>query len=763
MDPTGGAISGAAGVAAVGSAIKNAGGEVGEQLVSGAARPFQIFWEKVMGLWDKISEKFGWIAVVVLIAWLVVRFGPGLWAGAARGLNEQGVSSGEDAVRRVGEEAENIGQGMSGEFEKQQAAVSGDYYESEIDEYSKEDLGVEIEELTLSESSYKVSDPVSAWIHIKANTIPNDESEMIVNVQCILKDPKNEDDLIYGRTSNDVYEYSVVDEEEFDINCNFDDGDLVEGTNEVIARVTYDFYTSSFLEASFMDYQSLRTVLKDNPDLLADVEQDPTATNTQGPVAVGIGTRSFPIPVGSTKDPTLGISLTNRWDGEIKNFSNILIVVPDSIELPNCDSTKPIKKISDPDLEMEGYNVYAVDRTGIDNINQNLARDENNFVSEDITCIMNIDKSSMLSGASLLSPVYKTIFVNAQYTYQAEIKEYVRVEDDEGFIVRWMSDGDLYGEVHEDSDIACVGDYYDGQIASAKFDVELFRNDVSLAKIEDLSATVQPQSKRASSPILLLNQESMFGQRPERGDSILCTMRIMPKYGSEIVVGARYATVVNAKPQLDEIKIYPETLTTLDDVRCEAIFTDADADPITASYSIKLAGKEQRNGQASCEAMEPNKYKCQALLNDPVMENNNLVYCEMIPHDGFAPGNKATITNRAVTPPEGHVGIDYVSESNNEITNDYEPDLNRDKDTSDSELKEPIDNPETSTSNCEDTDGGIATSSYGTATGINENNLPVSLSDRCTEDGKLIEYFCDGPYVRYNEYNCEYCQNGICG
>jgi hypothetical protein len=67
--------------------------------------------------------------------------------------------------------------------------------------------------------------------------------------------------------------------------------------------------------------------------------------------------------------------------------------------------------------------------------------------------------------------------------------------------------------------------------------------------------------------------------------------------------------------------------------------------------------------------------------------------------------------------------------------------------------------------NCTETDGGENYGTKGVLTMVNSTNSSVSenMTDSCSDDNTLLEYFCEGNTVGTNEETCRYgCENGAC-
>ena len=93
-------------------------------------------------------------------------------------------------------------------------------------------------------------------------------------------------------------------------------------------------------------------------------DKNPVAKFTNGPVKIGIETKEPPIGISSEYDtkPMIGITLdiNSGWRGKIKEIKELILYIPDSMELDtdSCDPSGTFE-ISDKS-EYEGYSAYKL-------------------------------------------------------------------------------------------------------------------------------------------------------------------------------------------------------------------------------------------------------------------------------------------------------------------------------------------------------------------------------------------------------------------
>lgn len=629
-DSLGPAISAASGAAQ--NSISGAAGGI----MSPIRGPLSDLFRILGTVYHFIMRKIVWIVLIGGIIFILMT----RWPYIAAWFAGRGVDSPDDVPEAIGEEIKEGAEAVNEEYERQKSIATGEYQESEIDEYSEQDLGVFVGDIEMGSPSYKFDDPVTAWASIGVDTINEDGTEL--TIQCYIED-MDTDKRVYGRVNNqegDELTITVQDEDELEVMCNFPEGVLQEGSNQVMIVINFDFETKAYLKAAFMDGDALRTIKKSNPEMLADIDENPIAKNTEAPVAVGIGSRSNPIPLGAMDSqvlPSLGVSITNNWYGRLTSVESVEIVVPSAVQLQNCESTRDVAESSNPDYPSAFYNVYQVNDEGIIYMNELILNDEDDFIIQNVRCQMLVDKNAMLSGSSLLTPVTKTIFVNAKYNYQIKESKNIVVAENEGVVVRFRASGYSNMPVSLNDEIECVGTYYDGDVASAEYQIEHIRDGKILATSETQTASCKT-SRSCTSNVLLFGQGFLSGINPLKGDTIKCTMIITPREtGVPLSPNSRYAIIQNAQPKIEDLDILPTSPKNSDDITCSATVLDMDGDAVTATYRLRIGSEEVKNGDAECTALSEDTYTCIATLPAAATSPDDYVYCEMVANDGTAP------------------------------------------------------------------------------------------------------------------------------
>ncbi|MBI4441585.1 hypothetical protein HY639_05435 [Candidatus Woesearchaeota archaeon] len=102
----------------------------------------------------------------------------------------------------------------------------------------------------------------------------------------------------------------------------------------------FPFTTKAYLKTYFMDEKRKREMRRANIDIFTFYKlpsQRPVAVYTGGPVMIGVGIeQDLPLAVGQEgeqRSTRFGITLENRWKGEVENITELRITPPQHIEL----------------------------------------------------------------------------------------------------------------------------------------------------------------------------------------------------------------------------------------------------------------------------------------------------------------------------------------------------------------------------------------------------------------------------------------------
>lgn len=231
-------------------------------------------------------------------------------------------------------------------------------YRGSVEKNRYESLGVYFGNIRAADPRFYTDEPITVWGTIRSKTY---KDAVIINFSCYRwKDSKRirADQIIPNIM------FPIFTLEEVDTQCTFlpkpkdDPLETKPGPNIVIFSAEYNFATDAYLKAYFIDRERFRANAREGVDSLTQFgikDKNPIAVFTNGPVEIGMGTIS-PITVsdGYAVKPSISITLTNRkeiqdkdkkiisrWDGKIKNITELVLLVPPGIELTSINPVNP--------------------------------------------------------------------------------------------------------------------------------------------------------------------------------------------------------------------------------------------------------------------------------------------------------------------------------------------------------------------------------------------------------------------------------------
>jgi len=229
--------------------------------------------------------------------------------------------------------------------------ATGGLYRGSVEKNQYESLGVYFSNIRASEPKFYSDEPVIVWGSIRSKTY---QDPVIVNFKCSRWKGTDNKNRIESTTKQPPNPFLVFQLEQNDVECTFSEKTLDVGYNTVTFSAEYNFATNGYKKAYFMDKDRYRSLVKENIDpfkefSIQDTQPKPVYTN--GPVEIGIDVQALtPVSDSYVVYPTLGISLLNRqqiedkdkkiitkWDGRIKNITELVVLMPPTVEIPNID------------------------------------------------------------------------------------------------------------------------------------------------------------------------------------------------------------------------------------------------------------------------------------------------------------------------------------------------------------------------------------------------------------------------------------------
>ncbi len=254
-------------------------------------------------------------------------------------------------------------------WEKQLEAATGGLYQAQVEDNKYEPLGVYIEDVKAVQPRFYEREPVTLFGTLRSKTLSD---AVLVNFSCYKWTDKNE--RIPANLISPDRGFLVYDLEDVDFECTFDPADLTaaqrvpadmdiedykknllfeSGTRTVTLETAYNFMTSAYQKAYFMEHDRYRAMVREGIDPLVQykiADRNPVTIFTNGPVkiALNIG-QVIRVQKKNLNDviniPTiLSIQLENRgqineegilgeFEGKIKEITELVVLLPRGLVL----------------------------------------------------------------------------------------------------------------------------------------------------------------------------------------------------------------------------------------------------------------------------------------------------------------------------------------------------------------------------------------------------------------------------------------------
>ncbi|MFO8016621.1 MAG: hypothetical protein R6U32_05945 [Candidatus Woesearchaeota archaeon] len=320
--------------------------------------------------------------------------------------------------------------------EKQIQYATGDYYTGRVEQGKNRPIGVYLKDVKPVTREFYSNEVVVVWATLLARTLDPDKT-ITVTASCWgekmedyeLKkekgdaDPTSDDDEFVMKTSTEEEKY---------ITCEFPPGFFEEGPNSIFVKADFNFRTMSYIKGYFMNLETLRSMRREGIDPLDQYEikdKKPSATYTNGPISLGMETSEVPMGVSptSSQDIKLGITLENGWEGKIKEVNDIIIKIPESLEIIYCDHAFEKRPCREDECEDGKYSVvYTIkDQAEEGRLGLNSIKNVKGYHS--IACRARPKNINMLMGSyPLVTKYFKT---TVDYVYELEKSTSVMIKE----------------------------------------------------------------------------------------------------------------------------------------------------------------------------------------------------------------------------------------------------------------------------------------------------------------------------------------------
>ena len=303
--------------------------------------PF-LFILTIVFVYEQTGSKIALISILLVLVWYLLTAGPDL----AKHFGLVGIEGIKTNIPKdwfelsrkkiVDDPYKKIREGIDAWLSQRiQYAVTG-----KVEENKLEPLGVYLENVQTADKNYYEDEEVIVWGTVTARTL---DDPINIKVGCFVGDDKK----IADRTDPDK-KFSVFTSEEQDFACAFgssavERGILKIGKNTITTFADFNFETLAFLKVYFINIERQRAMVREGQDPfeeLAIEDRNPMAVYTNGPANIGMETNNPLVGVSEQYivQPSLDISISNRegWQGKIKKLKELVIFLPEGIEMTDC-------------------------------------------------------------------------------------------------------------------------------------------------------------------------------------------------------------------------------------------------------------------------------------------------------------------------------------------------------------------------------------------------------------------------------------------
>jgi|GEM_PF-2525943 len=212
------------------------------------------------------------------------------------------------------------------ETQEQINFATGDAFTARVDRNAKAQLGVQLDSLQVTQPYFTSNDPVGVFTKLTAQTL---DDPLKITVKCSSKDAPGA-----APSYSPLGEREVFAQEVIDIDCSFPAGTFTKDLAAIKIDADFTMQTFAYLKTYFMDRTrliELRNAQIDPFQQYGITDRNPVTTYTNGPVSLAMGFSAPPVGIDTNVDEltgTLGVSLRNDWQGQLKHISKLHLLVP---------------------------------------------------------------------------------------------------------------------------------------------------------------------------------------------------------------------------------------------------------------------------------------------------------------------------------------------------------------------------------------------------------------------------------------------------
>jgi hypothetical protein len=496
-------------------------------------------------------------------------------------------------------------------------ASGQDYYASQVDENAKKELGVYLTDINTNEKRHYDNEKITLDATLTAkNFALDDEDYVSEEINIYLSCGAYKSDKLYAKGKiypKDNYIIKTYDLE--NVQCIFEPWQLEKGSYEIKFNAKFNFETHAYLKQYFvlkerLDSMRRNQIIKNDDGILAIMkidDTDPIAQNSAAPVEIRSSDRINSLVKLDRENEIsnlFAIELLNRWEGTIDKVKNLIIAVPEGIELDSTNCRFPMQLASTE----EGYSIYELadaNTVRLKNIDRNLEQ----------SCGMVIKSSNI---DKLLEPVEVTtryIRMGAYYDYILEEKLNIVVSEINGFNIRILSSSS------ENNERAPL-DSSSEPLCQAR-DTENIDSEINFKLIDVDTGNILEEGTENICRDIMCNHK--FSNKYEKGTRLKCEAQTKAIGDSEPKKDNAYITVKNSPPEITKVEFNSNEVKKGDPLVCKVEVKDPDkTDIITVRFDFEdsnIASTEKEcRGSCTVEipttSIETSQFKCSATAND---------------------------------------------------------------------------------------------------------------------------------------------------
>lgn len=501
--------------------------------------------------------------------------------------------------------------------------ATGGYYDSVVEQNEKEPLGVYLDGIPEPNIEHYEGEAISQWWTLKARTL---DKEKKINILLWCKADEETDTERDGTIFPDDFpsdaskNLEIYNLEERDVECSFEEFELIQGSRAISLYADFNFQTMSYLKRYFMDLETMRAMNREEIDILSYykiVDREPITKYTSGPVKIGIGGTSPLIGITTVYDNKLrlGFSLDREWEGKISKINELTVYLPQGIEFDTDLCNNEFKSDGLQKLGEESVNVYKL--TGeAKNSTRRVNQERMSF-----NCKIKIDPGYVNDVLGITPITIKYFRVEVEYNFQLKKTTVVSVQREGGFNVR-------IDPVRPTSDrnLNCIGTHSSEDFEKVSY--WFYKGDDPIAGAE---GRAERKSDRVYYSLQLPHDDTVMGDR------ISCRMEVKLS-GIDEIKKAKSApvTILDTPPKFNTLQMPDST--------CSGIAYDEDGHTISANYVFAKGDKILKQGQTSCSSISGNnkEYECKETLDSSKYSLGDSITCSMTPFSYGTNGDTKT-------------------------------------------------------------------------------------------------------------------------